>query len=134
MQASCRLTFDLNISIREHKRIVNSYNLRYHIEKELPTSCQDLLQIDCGRQLQPWHSRQSKYVGSVYFASCSNSTAGALLPLKQNNCLKLSCQVQNTQPFLLMTTSITAQSNGQVLSWFQCCFWQAVLVASCLFG
>jgi len=30
-------------------RIVRNYNLHYHIEKELCTSCQNLLQTDCGR-------------------------------------------------------------------------------------
>jgi len=27
------MSFDLNISVREHKRIVRNYNMRYHIEK-----------------------------------------------------------------------------------------------------
>ena len=33
MQASCILSFDLDISIRKYMRIVHNYNLRYHIEK-----------------------------------------------------------------------------------------------------
>jgi len=32
-------------------RIVHNYNFRYHTEKELCTSCQDLLSNDCGRHL-----------------------------------------------------------------------------------
>jgi len=33
---------------------------------------------------------KTKYVGSVYFASWGNSTAGALLPLDKHNCLQWS--------------------------------------------
>jgi len=33
---------------------------------------------------------ETKCVGSVYFASRGNTTAGALLPLDKHNCLKWS--------------------------------------------
>jgi len=33
-------------------------------------------------------------------------------------------QLQNASPAYLPMTSVTAQTNGQVLSWFQC--WQVV--------
>ena len=57
-------------------RIVHNYNLRHHIEKELCTSCQDLSQIDCGRQLFPWYSRKS--VSAVFILT---HVATALLEL-----------------------------------------------------
>jgi len=49
-------------------RIVHNYNLRYHIEKELCPSFQDLSSTYCGRprQLQPWHSRQSVLAVSIF--------------------------------------------------------------------
>jgi len=37
----------------------------------------------------------TKYVGSIYFASWGNSTAEALLHLDKQNFLKWSWQVQN---------------------------------------
>jgi len=43
MQTSRRPSFDLSISIQKCMTIVQNYNLRCHIEKELSTSCQDLL-------------------------------------------------------------------------------------------
>jgi len=67
MQASCRLLFDLNISIRECMRIVHNYNLRYHRERELCTFCHKLIVVgSCSHGIQ---DKLIKYVVSIYFAS-----------------------------------------------------------------
>ena len=69
-----------------HLRIVHNYNLRYHREKELCTSCHKLIVVgSCVTT-----AFKTKCVGSVYFASWANSTAGTLLLSDKHSSLKWS--------------------------------------------
>jgi len=61
-------------------------------------------------------------LGSVYFASWSKSTAGAV-PIRLVEVV--TWQVRDTWPAQFTVTSVTAQSDGRVLSWFQC--WKSLL-------